>query len=147
MALNSNLSSIKNILESVNGVENVYDSVRNWQTEQQFRAGARTQAGSIQFWFLTRESSSASDLGPQFTARRHRVAVHGYAGVADAAESEKVFQGLIEAVVEALGDDRTLQGTARHCGPATVRTVDFRVISNVLCHHAEVILDVEDRPA
>jgi hypothetical protein len=147
MALNGNLIAIKNILEAVSGVENVYDSVRNWQTEQQFRNGARTQGGSIQFWFLTRESSSASDLGPQFTARRHRVAVHGYAGVSDATESEKSFQALIEDVVAALGADRRLQGTARHCGPAAVRTVDFRVISNVLCHHAEVIVDVEDRPA
>src|SRR5690348_12599338 len=133
MALSNNLTAIKTIIDAVPGVENVYDTVRNWQTEQQFRSGARTGAGTIQFWFLTREATSASDLGPQFTARKHRIAIHGYAGVADAAESEKSFQSLIEDVVEALGGDRRLAGTARHSGPAAVRTVDFRVISNVLC--------------
>lgn len=147
MALGNNLTAIKNIIDAVPGVENVYDSVRNWQTEQQFRAGARTTGGSIQFWFLTRESTSASDLGPQFTARKHRIAIHGYAGVSDAAASEQAFQMLIEDVVEALGADRKLQTTARHSGPTSVRTVDFRVISNVLCHHAELVLDVENRPA
>lgn len=147
MALSANLTAIKTLLLAVPGVENVYDSVRNWQTEQQFRGGAQTVAGAIQFWFLTRESSSASDLGPRFTSRKHRIAIHGYAGVADASESEKVFQALIEDVVEALGGDRKLAATARHSSPATVRTVDFRVISNVLCHHAELIVEVEDKPA
>jgi hypothetical protein len=134
-------------LDSVPGVENVYDTVRNWQTEQQFRTGARTVGGTIQFWFMTRESTSASDLGPRFTARKHRIAIHGYAGVADASESEKAFQQLIEDVVDALGADRKLTSTARHSGATSVRTVDFRVISNVLCHHAELVVDVEDKPA
>lgn len=147
MSLSANLLATKALIEAVAGVENVYDSVRNWQTEQQFRAGARTAAGAIQFWFLTRESTSASDLGPRFTARKHRIAIHAYAGVADATESEKEFQALIEDVVTALGSDRTLATTARHSGPATVRTVDFRVINNVLCHHAELIVEVEDKPA
>lgn len=147
MGLSSNLTAIKNMIDAVPGVENVYDSVRHWQTEQQFRAGARTTGGTIQFWFLTRESTSAADLGPQFTARKHRIAVHGYVGVSDSNESEKSFQALIEEVIEALGADRKLQTTARHCGPASVRTVDFRVISNVLCHHAELVVEVEDRPA
>ena len=147
MALTNNLTAIKTIIDSVPGVENVYDTVRNWQTEQHFRGGARTVAGTIQFWFLTREATSASDLGPQFTARKHRIAIHGYAGVADAAESEKAFQALLEDVVAALGENRKLTGTARHSGPAAVRTVDFRVINNVLCHHGEIVLEVEDRPA
>ena len=147
MSLANNIQAIQTILASVSGIENVYDTVRNWQTEKQFRDGAATPGGGIQFWFLTRESTAAEDLGPRFTARRHTIALHGYAAVHDAAASEKTFQGLIESVVEALDADRQLNVTARHSGPAQVRAVDFRIVSNVLCHHVEITLVVEDKPA
>ena len=93
------------------------------------------------------EATAAEDLGPQFTARKHTIAIHGYAGVNDAAASEKAFQGLLEAAVTALGADRKLSQTARHSEPVQVRAVDFRIFSNVLCHHAELTLVVEDKPA
>src|SRR3990172_4622480 len=102
MALANNIQAIQTILEGVLGVANVQDTVRNWQSEKQFRDAARTGAGGIQFWFLTREATEAEDLGPQFTVRRHRIALHGYAGVNDAAASEKSFQALVESVVAAL---------------------------------------------
>ncbi len=94
-----------------------------------------------------REILAAEDLGPRFTGRRHTLAVHGYAGVQDAAASETTFQALVESVVAALGADRKLGATARHSGPAQVRAVDFRILSNVLCHLAEIALAVEDKPA
>ena len=146
MSLANNIQAIKTILEGVSGVDNVYDTVRNWQTEKQFRDGAKTPSGEIQFWFLTREATEAEDLGPQFTTRRHTVAVHGYYGVKDAAASETTFQQLVEDVVAALEADRKLNQTARHCGPPQVRAVDFRILNNVLCHHAELALEVEDKP-
>ena len=147
MALANNIQAVKAILEGVAGVENVYDRVRNWQTEKQFRDGARTPGGGVQFWFITREATSAEDLGPRFTARRHTLAVHGYTGVQDAAASETTFQALVESVAAALGADRKLNETARHSGPAQVRAADFRILSNVLCHHAEIVVSVEDKPA
>ena len=147
MALANIITAVQSIVGGVSGVENVYDTVRNCQSEKQFSDGARTTSGSIQFWFITRETTEAEDLGPRLTARRHRIAVHGYAGVNDAVASEKSFQALIESVVQALGADRKLNQTARHSGPAQVRTVDFRIVSNVLCHHAELVLVVEDKPA
>ena len=147
MSLATNTQAIKTILAGVAGVANVYDTVRNWQTEAAFLAGAKTAAGTIQFWFLTREATTARDLGPQLTARQHTVALHGYFGVNDAAGSEKTFQALVESVVAALGANRQLNQTARHSGPAQVRAVDFRIVSNVLCHHAEIVVVVEDKPA
>lgn len=147
MALADNITAIQAILMGVPGVANVYPTVRNWQSEQQFREGGRTAAGGLQFWFLTREATAAEDLGPRLTARRHTIALHGYAGVNDAAASEQAFQALIESVVAALGTDRKLGQTARHSGPAEVRTVDYRILNGVLCHHAEVVLVVEEKPA
>ena len=147
MALANNIQAVKTILEGITGVANVYDTVRNWQTEKQFRDGAKAAGGGIQFWFITREATAAEDLGPRLTARRHTLALHGYTGVQDAAASEKKFQALIESVVAALGANRQLNQTARHSGPAQVRAVDFRILSNVLCHHAEIALVVEDKPA
>jgi len=147
MSLATNIQAVKTILDGITGVANVYNTVRNWQSEKQFRDGAKAAGGRIQFWFITREATSAEDLGPRFTARRHTLALHGYAGVQDAAESEKTFQALIESVVAALGANRQLNQTARHSGPAQVRAVDFRIFSNVLCHHAEIALVVEDKPA
>ena len=147
MSLANNIQAIQTILEAVTGVANVYDTVRNWQTEKQFRDAATTPAKGIQFWFITREATAAEDLGPRLTARRHTIALHGYCGANDAAASEKAFQDLVESVVAALGADRKLNQTARHSGPAEVRAVDFRILSNVLCHHAEIALVVEDKPA
>ncbi len=147
MALANNIQAVKTILEGVGGVANVYDRVRNWQTEKQFLDGARTAGGGVQCWFITREATTAEDRGARLTARRHTLAVHGYAGVEDAAASETSFQALVESAVAALGADRKLKGTARHSRPAQVRAVDFRILSNVLCHHAEIVLTVEDKPA
>jgi hypothetical protein len=147
MALQDNIAAVRSILLGVSGVANVYDTVRNWQSEKDFREAARTASGGTQFWFITRESSAAQDLGPQFTRRRHLLAIHAYAGVHDAVESERSFQALIEAAAAALDADRKLNQTARHSGPVQVRAVDFRVINNVLCHHAELTLGAEDDPA
>jgi hypothetical protein len=147
MALANNMNAIRAALQTVPGVANVYDTVRNWQSDKQFRDGAKTVSGGVQFWFLTREATEAEDLGPRLTARKHTIALHAYSGVNDATESEKAFQALLESVVEALGQDRKLAQTARHSGPAQVRAVDFRVINGVLCHHAELALVVEDKPA
>ena len=147
MVLEDNIQAIQTILAGVPGIANVHDTVRNWQSEKQFRDAARTAGGGIQFWFLTREATAAEDLGPQFTARQHTIAIHGYAAVNDAAASEKAFQALVEAAVAALGANRRLNQTARHSQPAQVRTVDFRIFNNVLCHHAELALVVEDKPA
>ena len=147
MSLATNIQAVKAILEGITGVANVYDTVRNWQTEKQFRDGATTASSGIQFWFLTRESTAAEDLGPRLTARKHAVALHGYTAVSDAAASEKTFQALVESVVAALGANRQLNQTARHSGPAQVRAVDFRIVANVLCHHAEIVVVVEDKPA
>ena len=147
MALADNIQAIQTILGGVAGVANVYATVRNWQSDKQFRDGARTATGGVQFWFLTRESTAAEDLGPRLTARKHTIALHGYAGVNDAAASEQAFQALVESVVEAVGADRKLDQTARHSGPAQVRAVDYRIINGVLCHHAELALEVEEKPA
>jgi len=146
MTLTDTILAVKTILEGVSGVANVYDTVRNWQSEKEFREAARTPSGGLQFWMLSREATAARDLGPRFTARRHTLALHGYYAVSDAAGSERTFQALVEAVAAALAADRTLGATARHSGPAQVRAVDFRIINNVLCHHAELALVVEDRP-
>ena len=147
MALTDNIQAIQTILAGVAGVANVYGTVRNWQSDKQFRDGARTASGGVQFWFLTREATEAEDLGPRLTVRKHTIALHGYAGVNDAAASEQSFQGLIESVVAALGSDRKLGQSARHSGPAQVRAVDYRILNGVLCHHAELALLVEEKPA
>ena len=147
MALTDNIQAIQTILAGVAGVANVYGTVRNWQSDKQFRDGARTASGGVQFWFLTREATEAEDLGPRLTVRKHTIALHGYAGVNDAASSEQSFQGLIESVVAALGSDRKLGQSARHSGPAQVRAVDYRILNGVLCHHAELALVVEEKPA
>ena len=147
MALADNIQAIQTILAGVTGVANVYGTVRNWQSDKQFRDGARTASGGVQFWFLTREATEAEDLGPRLTVRKHTIALHGYAGVNDAAASEQSFQGLIESVVAALGSDRKLGQSARHSGPAQVRAVDYRILNGVLCHHAELALLVEEKPA
>ena len=147
MALTDNIQAIQTILAGVAGVANVYGTVRNWQSDKQFRDGARTASGGVQFWFLTREATEAEDLGPRLTVRKHTIALHGYAGVNDAASSEQSFQGLIESVVAALGSDRKLGQSARHSGPAEVRAVDYRILNGVLCHHAELALLVEEKPA
>ena len=147
MALTDNIQAIQTILAGVAGVANVYGTVRNWQSDKQFRDGARTASGGVQFWFLTREATEAEDLGPRLTVRKHTIALHGYAGVNDAASSEQSFQGLIESVVAALGSDRKLGQSARHSGPAQVRAVDYRILNGVLCHHAELALLVEEKPA
>ena len=147
MALADNIQAMRTILAGVAGVANVYETVRNWQSDKQFRDGARTASGGVQFWFLTREATAAEDLGPRLTVRRHTIALHAYAGVNDAAGSEQTFQALIENVVAALGADRKLGQSARHSGPAEVRAVDFRIINGVLCHHAELVLLVEEKPA
>ena len=114
MALTDNIQAIQTILAGVAGVANVYGTVRNWQSDKQFRDGARTASGGVQFWFLTREATEAEDLGPRLTVRKHTIALHGYAGVNDAAASEQSFQALVESVVAALGADRKLGQTARH---------------------------------
>jgi hypothetical protein len=72
--------------------------------------------------------------------------IRGYMALSDEAQSELVFDGLIEALRDAFRDDDTLGGTVASCwvrnGPAGVQMDDAGPVlfGGVLCHSARLRL-------
>ncbi|MFQ5896242.1 MAG: hypothetical protein ACE5JJ_10590 [Nitrospinota bacterium] len=145
MSLAAIRSQIKVVLEGVAGMGKVYDyspyALTKSKWESLFLAGGR-----LHFWSITRERTAERPFASGQVERAHGMLIRAfYALDEDAASpSEKTFQDLLEAAASALRSSPTLNGAAESSGPPQVRLVDWRLFSDVLCHYAEMALEVRE---
>lgn len=87
------------------------------------------------------------DDGTLPVLRSSRWTIRGYLGFDDSRETEKIFQDLVEDVLDALDDDHTnLHDPADyyHITPAIAPVFEPRLFGSVLCHYCEIVLVVTE---
>ena len=135
---------IKTDLEAVTGIGKVYPRLR-WTTDQlKFKEAFKTTSDVVNAWMITRFKTTAEHVNSDQISRRHSFKIVGVYGFNDEDATEDTFQALVEAVVTKFNADRDLGGAAFDSGPMQVETVEFRMFSGVLCHYAELTLEVEE---
>lgn len=146
MALKDIIAEVNTILSAVAGIGKVHDYERWVADEAGFRTLFLAADGRLHGWTITREQSPARDKNVHAAERTHRIVLRGYMALKDDAASEKTFQDLVEAVFAAFLANRKLNNKAIWSAPVSVRVVQHRRFGGVLCHYAELVLDVIDYP-
>lgn len=142
MSLATIRTAIKTDLESVSGIGPVHEYIRlakDWGT---VLARFKDSHNKINSWMITREATPGEEDTRDSFERIHHMKLIGVYGVQDSAATELTFQDLVEAIVAALHADTELGGTTYRSGPVQVATVEHRMFGAVLCHYAELRVDV-----
>lgn len=136
---------IYTILSGVPGVGKVYDYER-WSVDwTKFVTLFQDSAsGRILGWEMSRVAVESQFLSRVEEEVTHRFVIKGYLGLKDADATEKLFNGLIEAIRAAFRGNVTLNGVAELATPLTAPIIDVRTFGSVLCHYAELHLAVTE---
>jgi len=151
-------ATIKAILESVSNVGVVHDYERWAGTIPDVTtafvttiSGAKLVRGwtiTCQSWtprWVAYDEDEEADGG--LVDRTYVYKIRGYFGLKDADATEKTVFALVEAVCDALDADKTLHDEEAFEGqtpPATLTVFEPRMFGGVLCHYAEITLEVTE---
>lgn len=146
---------IKNILSKVRGVGKIYDYERWATTWEELINLFRDSKNNINVWMITRRKTNKYILaqGGEDT-RIHLFIIKGIMGLNDKRGTEKIFQDLIEDIVEKFDSYDTLNNSAWSICPVSgvgkltsgiqVEVVEPRMFGSVLCHFCELHLFVQE---
>lgn len=145
-------TDIYNAVAAVTDVGKVYDRMRwfdDWGAylslfKTTINSVPQIRGWSIHYAGIPQAAYTHFGDGEQVT---HRFIIRGFMRVDDSAESEKTAAALAESVRNALEDNATLQqatDTRYHSDPVTMPIFEERVFGDVLCHYAEIVINVTE---
>jgi hypothetical protein len=149
VALDTIQDEIKNILEGVSGIGMVHDYERWADTWEKLLELFRDSNKKINGWTFTRRTTKRQRTTLGETEKAHIFVLQGIYSLNDADGSEKVFQNIIENVVEAFDENQTLNDTCLSINPdwgpmdgavgVQVDLVENRMFgkTKILCHFAD----------
>ena len=149
MSLSLIRAEIKSILEGVSGMGNVYDYLRHSSNVNNMLEFFKSKANKYHVWSITRTAVSDHALTQaQNYIRTHNFEITGFYGLNDSTESEKTFQDLIEAVLDALRValklPAPLNGTALNATVPKAEPIDRRKYVKVLSHACRITFTVDE---
>jgi len=148
MSYSAILALLKTIVDSVDGTGKVHDYQRLAQNEQQFISFFVTNK-VVNGWQITRRSTpqkfeDSKEKDGTLIEAIHEYILTGFRGIDDANASEKTFQVLAETVSDALASDTTLQAAGYNIGAPQILVVEPRAFGHVLCHVAEISIQIAE---
>ncbi|MDH3975612.1 MAG: hypothetical protein OEV42_15145 [Deltaproteobacteria bacterium] len=135
-------TEIKGILDGVTGIGIVHDYQRWAANRGKFIDFFKdTGTGAIFGWEITRTGAKIDKVSRNYNVTHHFL-LKGYYAVKDAAESEKLFNAVIESIVSTLVN-ATITGTQGTATPQ-VPLIERRPVNGIQCHYGEIKLDVSE---
>lgn len=157
MALKDIKARIATQMKAVSGVTNVFTYRRNLTTETDMTQFIAAD-GHFHFWQIFREMTVLTDLviNQDFTQQDDTLVIEGFYGVKDTDDSEEAFDAIVDALLQAINNDRRpangggtkLNGLVQTAQPPALRgPFNFVMVgpNQVLCHHAEIVMKVTPR--
>jgi len=139
------ITFLKQQLEEVSGIGIVheYDRIVTESFELFKSLYTDPNTGKINGWTITRTSTEENIYDSANNERIYTIVIKGFYQHDDASASEIEFQELIEAIADKL---RTLEiyGNFAFRYPPSINTVDTVQFGNMLVHHCEISLRVEE---
>lgn len=142
-------TEIKNILLGISGMGRVYDIQKSSFTEESVKTGF-VFTDILSVWFIgdvsSKESMNVLGFGvPGGQSINHVYKINGYYGVKESANSRLSFSNLISAISIAFRGNITLNGSCFLHKYIEISVIDYEMFCNYLCHHTELVLQVEER--
>jgi hypothetical protein len=155
MALRDVKARIATVLKGVAGIGQVYTYRRMLSAEKDREL--LVASGRLHVWFVSRENTQLTDLGVNegLVQQQDSMLIEGFMGVKDDDDTEEIFDGLVDSVLQAVNADRrppnsggtSLGGTIEVCSTPSVRKMEFATYgqSAALCHHVEITMKTTPR--
>jgi hypothetical protein len=155
MALKDIKARIATQMKTVAGVTNVF-TYRRYLADESAMTQLISADGHLHFWQIYRELSVLTDnsINQNFTDQVDTLVIEGFYGVKDADDSEEAFDAIIDALLQAINNDRRAGGGTKLNGlvatswpPALRGPFNFVEVgaNKAVCHHAEILLKVTPR--
>lgn len=139
-------NAIAGKIAAVPNIGKVYAYERFAKAEKDFRT-LYASGGSILGWNVRRASKTETSSAPGRWWVTNKWVIKGFLSLDDAAESELVFDGLVEAIGDTFRDDVTLGGVVdstvlQNPNVAGIQVEDSGPVmfAGVLCHSARLAL-------
>lgn len=150
-ALDPVIQAVVVLLQSVTGIGKVTAYMR-YTPEQKDQISTYVDSGILNAWVVTREATSAVDLGAGVhnVRNKHRIAIHGYRAVTASTDSEQLHQELADAVINELNSNRDLADPSNTrvgwlVAPVQLETFNaVMMFGAVLCWHVKLTVIAED---
>jgi len=144
------LSAIKTLLETVDGIENVYIrdkfTIDPAEFNRLFTKRINSQKYKVNTWLVGRESfSEGVEVRPRFVARMP-IVVRGFLEFKDDPDSTAEFNDLIDKIRTAFRNNLTIWDVCETEVEAAVqgRVFGYRFLSEVFCHYCELVIELEE---
>jgi len=139
--------AIRAKVAAVTGIGAVYGYIRLVTTETDIVADM-VASGRLHYWCVVPAQ------GDPYSQERHpsrhrsytyRYDVHAFYALDGAGLSQQAFTTVVLAVINAFEQDGCdLDSTVVNAGPAQWKVSDERTLANVLCHHAQLSIEVTE---
>lgn len=137
-------TKIKAVIESVPNMGIVHTYER-WAADWvKFIALFKAPTGEILGWEISKGAAPGTYLNTVEEEVSHKYLIRGYMGLQDAAETELLFNEKIEAMRDAFRSDMTLGGLNELPKGFDCRLIEPRSFGSVLCHYAEIIIEIQE---
>ena len=139
MSLSAVRAKIKEKLESIPNIGVVHDYQR-WTRDRATFKALFVKSGKLNAWWIEWNDTPEADEGEFANTinRVHHFIIRGVYALKDSAASDKEFDLLVEAVLNELSSNRTLNGTAQVAQPAILGANSEEMFSEVLSHTCSI---------
>ena len=155
MAYSGILAEIKSTIEGVTGVEKVHDYLRWAKHWNDFLTLLQDSSDVIHGYMIGRIAAPSRQVTMGEKEVAHVFQIVGLYGLQDSAASEKTFQAVLDLIVDAFDANDNLSGECDTLYPdwgpmadaagLQISLVENRMFGSVLCHYAELRLQVVER--
>lgn len=133
-------ASIKALMQTVPGIGVVHDYDR-WTVDSAalvalFKTDPTDKTAPLHGWEITRDAVQLAWLSGNRYKATHSYVIRGYYALKDAVASEKLFNLIVDALVQAFIDHK-LPNVEFHPVPAVTKIAPW-IFAGVMCHHAEL---------
>lgn len=136
---------LKTTISQVANTGIIHSYQRNINDQQRFEKYCFDKAsGRISSWMISRESMGDIQASNVANTRVHSYVLRGYMGVNDDNQTELIFQRSIDAIANAFTPQGSLSSTVELIRPVQARQIAFVELHGVLCHYAELAIDVQE---
>jgi hypothetical protein len=151
MALPDVIAAVTARLAAVPSARNVYSYAREAKEASAFLklfsvAGANPAVKTIHAWMVTRAATAVKDEEVQTYRRTHEIVMMGYFAVDDAANSEGIFQQIVEDICQAFDplSLRQYDGLVDWSEPVQVDGPTVLMYGAYLCHAVKLVHRVQE---
>jgi len=143
MSLSAIRTKIVTVLNTVSGVQNVYNRERYSAHWQEFLSLSKTSGNKIDGWVIQMRDADEEEGTSRTNYRTYAFVLRHFYGFDDTNSSQITFEDFNETVCNAFRALPDLDGVVVISEPPKITISELRMFGSVLCHYCEILLEVQ----